>query len=156
MVQPAVRQDSLPEEVLRLAEQLSVASPLAERLAAANADYGAYSLAQRFAPDTIRRRASADPTVLPSVSPAPSRSRGGSVRVVLTVSAGLISATALVLSTMWLGGLGNLNLDQVFKDSGIVAPADRTAHTAAALAINVHPPHPAAQASGPQDGEAGT
>ena len=118
MVQPALKQDGVPEEVLRLAEQLSVASPLSERLAAAKADYGAYSLAQRFAPDTIRRRASADPTVLPSVPPASRRPNRGSRAIALSIAAGLVSATALVAGMMWLGGISDLDLDQVFQDFG--------------------------------------
>lgn len=140
MVQQALKQDGVPEEVLRLAEQLSVASPLAERLAAANADYGAYSLAQRFAPDTIRRRASADPTVLPSVPPASRRSNRGSRAIALSIAAGLVSATALVAGMMWLGGISDLDLDQVFQDSFIVWPTSQPPHASAALAINVHPP----------------
>jgi hypothetical protein len=141
---------------LRLAEQLSVASPLAERLAAANADHSAYSLAQRFAPDTIRPRANADPTVLPSVPPAPRGSNRGSGIIALSIAAGLVSATALVAGMIWLGGISDLNLDQVFQDSGIASPAGQAPHASAALAINVDPPRSGTPDLGPSDEEAPT
>ncbi|MGA9541906.1 MAG: hypothetical protein WBQ77_12800, partial [Methyloceanibacter sp.] len=66
MAQPALKQDSIPDEIWRLAEQLNAGSPPGDRLKAANTDHSASSLARRFAPDCARQRAAAaDPTVLP-------------------------------------------------------------------------------------------
>lgn len=158
MVQPALKQDGIPDEILRLAEQIDAAAPLGVRLAAANTDQSASSLARRFAPDSARQRAgAADPTVLSPADPVPHRPALPRRRLALPVTAGLCSAAALVGGMMWLGGLQDLSLDRVFEDAGLVPRNGAGASMSAALSIPISPPGPAASSSEAEgDGEVRT
>lgn len=153
MAQPALKQDGIPDEVLRLAEQINAASPFMDRLAAANTDDAASSLARRFAPDTVRRRgAAADPTLLPPAPTHPTRRGGKPLHPALSIAIGLVSATALVGGLMWLGGIDDLDLDRVFQDAGLVSQTDTVQQAAEGLSINVLPPRSSAPILGPGGG----
>ena len=153
MAQPALRQDGIPDEVLRLAEQINAASPFIDRLAAAKTDDAASSLARRFAPDTVRRRiADADPTVLPPTAPHSGRKAGKRLHPALSIAIGLVSATALVTGMMWLGGIDDLNLDHVFRDAGLLSRTDTRHQASEGLSISVLPPRSSAPTLGP-DGD---
>lgn len=163
MVQPALKQDGVPEEGLRLMEQLNETAPLGGRLGAVRPEQSASSLARRFAPDLMHHRVDiGDRTRASQVAPATSRSfgrrsagnrsgadglAGDRRRFTVSVAAGLVSATALVGGTMWLAGIGDLDLDRVFQDAGLVAQT-APAPAAAALSINVLPPRASADMSG--------
>lgn len=156
MAQPALKQDGildevlpndflpndfLPDEVLRIAEELNAASAFGRGFAAVNPDQTATSLARRFAPDPVwRRAAAANPTVLPPVTPAPARPAEKPRRLALPIAVGVVSATVLVGGMMWLGGIGNLDLDRVFQNAGLVAQKESAPRTSAALSIDVFPP----------------
>ncbi|WP_159079859.1 SH3 domain-containing protein [Methyloceanibacter sp. wino2] len=141
MAQPALRQNDIPDEVMRLAEELNAASSFGYRLAAANTDQTASSLARRFAPDSVRQRASAaDPTRLAPVEPSSNRPDTKPRRFVRTAAIGLASVAALAGGMMWLGGLGDLDLDRAFHDAGLVTQTDSAPRTSAALSIDVLPP----------------
>ena len=158
MVQPALKQDGIPDEIWQLAEQLNAGSPLGERLQAANTDHSASALARRFAPDRARQRAAAaDPTVLPRIEPASNQPAEAPRRFALAVMVGLASAAALVGGMMWLGGIEDLNLDRVFEDAGLVSNPGASPHTSAALSISISPPRSSALSIGAGgDGEVRT
>lgn len=150
MAQPVLKQDGildefLPDDVLRLAEEINAAAPFEHRLAAANTDHTASSLARRFAPDTVRQRAAAaDPTLLAPVPPASSRAVARPRRFLRAAAFGLASATALAGGMMWLVGSGgldfNLGLDRMFQHAGLVTQTDTAPRASAALSIDVLPP----------------
>lgn len=158
MAQPALKQDGIPDEIWRLAEQLNAGSPLGDRLKAANTDHSASSLARRFAPERARQRAAAaDPTVLPRIEPAPNQPAEAPRRFALAVTVGLVSAAALVAGMMMLGGIEDLNLDRVFEDAGLVSHPGASPHTSAALSISISPPRSSAPSIGAgSDGEVRT
>jgi hypothetical protein len=153
LAQPALRQDGIPDEVLRLAEQINAASPFIDRLGAANTDDAASSLARRFAPDTVRRHvADADPTVLPPAPPQSGRKAGKRLHPALSIAIGFVSATALVGGMMWLGGIDDLNLDRVFEAAGLLSQMDTRQQASEGLSISVLPPRSSAPTLGP-DGD---
>ncbi|MDJ0513961.1 MAG: SH3 domain-containing protein [Methyloceanibacter sp.] len=145
MAQPALKQDGISDEVLRLAEQLHSASPFTDRIETPKADHSASSLARRFAPDAARERsAAADPTVLPPVASMPAQAIRKPLHPVLSIFIGAVSATALVGGLMWLGGIDDLNLDRVFQDAGLVSTTAPVQQASAGLAIDVRPPRSSA------------
>ena len=158
MAQPALKQDGIPDEIWRLAEQLNAGSPPGDRLKAANTDHSASSLARRFAPERARQRAAAaDPTVLPRIEPAPNQPAEAPRRFALAVTVGLVSAAALVAGMMMLGGIEDLNLDRVFEDAGLVSHPGASPHTSAALSISISPPRSSAPSiAAGSDGEVRT
>lgn len=148
MAQAALKQDGISDEILRLAEEINAATPFGQRLATLNADHTASSLARRFAPDSVRQRATPDPTVLPPVPPVPIETLRERRRLVRSAAIGLVSATALVGGLMWLGGIGDLDLDRVFRNAGLVAQPDPVQQASADLSINVLPPRSSAPTFG--------
>ncbi|ODR95668.1 hypothetical protein AUC70_01915 [Methyloceanibacter stevinii] len=153
MATPALRQDDIPDEVLRLAEELNAASSFGYRLAAANTDQTASSLARRFAPDSVRQRTTAaDPTRLAPVEPSSYRPDTKPRRFMRTAAIGFVCVAALAGGMMWLGGTGDLDLDRVFQHAGLVTQTEPAPRTSAALSIDVLPPRFSAPALAP-DGD---
>ncbi|MEM8643850.1 MAG: SH3 domain-containing protein [Pseudomonadota bacterium] len=153
MAQPALKQDGISDEVLRLAQELNSASPFIDRLETRNANQSASSLARRFAPDSVRERAAAaNPTVLPPVASMPAQAVRKPLHPALSIAIGVFSATALVGGLMWLGGIDDLNLDRVFQDAGLISTTAPAQQVSAGLAIDVRPPRSSAPILGP-DGD---
>lgn len=149
MVQPAFEQDGFPDEILRLAEQLDEAYPLGRRLAAANTDQTASSLARRFAPDVARQRAAAaDPTLLPPAPPTPRRSGTASRRLAVPAAIGLVAASVVAGTMLWFGAPKTLSLDTALEGLGPQASS--------VLSIPVSPPRDGLSTGANGDGKSRT
>lgn len=137
-MQPALKQDGVTDEVLRLAEQIGAVSARPAAPALASGEHDASSLARRFAPPSARlRAAAADPTVLPPVEPA--RGHGTKRRTTL-LAAGATAAAVIIGGVFWLGGFGGSNAS--FPKSGAATRPAASALASAALSIPIDPPAP--------------